>query len=203
MKIRGIKLDNPGQWEFLIGEIEERKIYALECKITERFMKDPTKPILLHMSSGGGDMSLALGFYDWVKQYNIQLVTIAKGEVSSAALIIYLAGIHRLAMPNSSFYVHPGNVNTHWEMGASETLGLTEAFKLLKRLMQEIITNETNGILTTPAINELESKCTLIDARLARKLGLCHRVLSPPTKPTKPQIKNRRRQKYPKLRAVS
>jgi len=89
------------------------------CK-TETKGGKPT--ILIH--SDGGDLGVALALYDLFKLYSVR--TVALGDVSSAAVIVFAGGIERLALPNSSFFWHdpffqPGEAYKPTLRGASVT----------------------------------------------------------------------------------
>ncbi len=62
----------------------------------------------VHISSGGGDPQAAMGLYDWLQVRKAH--TVAMGDVASAAVPLYLAGLVRTALPHTRFLVHPGNV---------------------------------------------------------------------------------------------
>jgi ATP-dependent protease ClpP protease subunit len=94
---------------YLIGMIGTENINKTIEEIRKLHEKNPQEEITLLIGSGGGAIGPALNFYEWVKLKNIPLVTIAIGEVSSAAVIIFLAGQKRKATPHSFFTLHKGS----------------------------------------------------------------------------------------------
>src|SRR3989344_8238743 len=84
----------------LIGHIEDKKISELLTKIAELAIKP--QPISLFISSGGGDLAAALAFYAFVRGLKINLTTVAAGDVSSAAIVVWLAGKKRLVWSHRS-----------------------------------------------------------------------------------------------------
>jgi len=61
----------------------------------------------LFICSGGGSIAPALAFYHYVRGKKIDLTTIAIGDTSSAAIIVWLSGITRLVAPDVTMLVHP------------------------------------------------------------------------------------------------
>ena len=56
------------------------------------------------ISSIGGDVGAGLALFDAIRRHKAK--TIAYGSVMSIAFLVFQAGIERLAMPSSLFYVH-------------------------------------------------------------------------------------------------
>lgn len=92
---------------FMEGHIDEASISRLRQEIQKMRDSDNEEITLFVCSPGGKNMS-AVGFYDWVRTEKIPLTTIAMGQVTSAALYIFLSGTKRKAMAHSVFLVHPG-----------------------------------------------------------------------------------------------
>jgi len=93
---------------YLIGMIGTENINKTIEEIRKLYEEDPQEEITLLIGSGGGTIGPALTFYEWVKLKSIPLVTVAIGEVSSAAVIIFLAGQKRKATSHSFFLLHKG-----------------------------------------------------------------------------------------------
>jgi ATP-dependent protease ClpP protease subunit len=97
-----------GREVYLIGMIGAENINKTIEEIRKLYEENPQEEIALLIGSGGGAIGPALNFYEWVKLKNIPLVTIAIGEVSSAAVIVFLAGQKRKATSHSYFILHKG-----------------------------------------------------------------------------------------------
>lgn len=91
-----------------MGKVTDASIEKLKEKISSLYEKDSKEPIILYICSGGGATAYALGFYEWVRANNICLTTVAVGDVSSAAVTLFLSGQRRIVTKNSSFLIHPG-----------------------------------------------------------------------------------------------
>ena len=98
---------------YLMGRINEESVNKARERILELWEADQSKEITLFICSSGGAGNPAIAFYEWVKLKNIPLVTVAIGEVSSAAIIIFLSGQKRKATQHSWFMVHPGGHLTY------------------------------------------------------------------------------------------
>ena len=64
------------------------------------------KDILLTITSTGGNPFAVFAFYDWIRIKEIPLITLALGNINSAAIILFLSGETRIAGANSIFRFH-------------------------------------------------------------------------------------------------
>lgn len=65
------------------------------------------KELILNISSSGGPVTIGVTMYNMIRQFPIPVHTHNMGEVSSAAILPFLAGKVRTAEPISKFMVHP------------------------------------------------------------------------------------------------
>lgn len=65
-----------------------------------------TEPLDIHFASGGGDVAIAFRMYEYFRSLNHPVIMRNFGDVSSCALIPFLAADCRLAQPNSVFVIH-------------------------------------------------------------------------------------------------
>ena len=63
--------------------------------------------LTIYINSIGGDVSASIGIYNLIKNLRFNVTTHNLGDVSSAALLIYLAGKKRTAEDISKFMIHP------------------------------------------------------------------------------------------------
>lgn len=63
-------------------------------------------PIYLHVTSGGGDLFYGFIAYDCIKNSKLPIYTIIDGEACSAASIMCVAGVKRLATKTSFTLIH-------------------------------------------------------------------------------------------------
>lgn len=62
--------------------------------------------ITVFFSSGGGEVQSAMAMYDAIKCSRNQVLSVAVGEVASAAVLPFLAADARLMLPNSKLFLH-------------------------------------------------------------------------------------------------
>jgi len=74
---------------------------------------DKDKPIHVLIESNGGCVKTALSIYDILKMSEAPIYTYALSEVSSAGVLIYLAGSKRFAFKHSQFMTHPSTMSLH------------------------------------------------------------------------------------------
>lgn len=92
--------------------------------------------IELSISTGGGDVDIAIELYNFLRALPCRLTTINTSYVNSAGIIIYLAGEKRVCRPEASFYVHSVSKKLNGEYDAAS----------LKRELEEI--NANTGKIT-------------------------------------------------------
>ena len=63
--------------------------------------------VYLRMSSPGGEVASAIAAYNCLIPYSDRIITHNLATADSASMMIFLAGDHRVASPESSFLVHP------------------------------------------------------------------------------------------------
>ena len=66
------------------------------------------KPILLYINSPGGNISDGYGLIDTIKLSTTPVYTINLADCLSMALLVFIAGHKRYAMPHSEFLLHDG-----------------------------------------------------------------------------------------------
>ncbi len=92
------------------GEISQTSV-VLFIEAMEVSSCEAATKLRVTIYSPGGDPQAAMALYDWLQAHNAD--TVALGEISSAAVTVFLAGEHRTAFPNSVFLIHPGSVFMH------------------------------------------------------------------------------------------
>lgn len=75
------------------------------------------KPILLYLSSNGGDIDAGFALIDAIQTSKTPVYTINTGYQYSMGFLIGLVGAKRFAMPNATFLMHDGS-NFIWTSGS-------------------------------------------------------------------------------------
>lgn len=69
-------------------------------------------PIKIYIDSSGGDLVSTLSIVDSIRLSKTPITTINISKAYSGGLLIFLAGHHRIAYPNSSFLFHEGSTSS-------------------------------------------------------------------------------------------
>ena len=134
--------------------------FAAEEKLRDLYREDPHAPLFFCITSPDGLLSPAINFFWRVCIFGPRnLTTIALDDVSSAAILLYIAGENRLVTPHTSFFFH--YVGVHAEEYSRE---VTAACK-------GNITQEDILALMTKKGKELSAQDAL-------NMGLAHTMLS-------------------------
>lgn len=128
------------------------------------------KEIVVTISTGGGDVELAIELYNFLKTLNCKITTINSSFVNSAGVIIFLAGNERICLEGSSFFVHSVTKRISGEYN----------YEMLEREMKEIKANtqkivsllEHHTKSSKSHWSQLMKKGTIILPQKAMKLGL-------------------------------
>lgn len=88
-----------------IGSVSEQSVSDFISTIEN--IKTPINSITINISSLGGGVTPGITMYNYLKNKQFNIITHNLGEVSSAALLIYLGGKIRTAEDISKFMLHP------------------------------------------------------------------------------------------------
>ncbi len=97
-----------------VGAIDDNFVNSV-INIVNSFQTMPTE-LILSISSGGGQVMHGITAYNYLKKLPCVLHTHNMGEVSSAAILPYLAGQIRTADAVSKFMFHPLTIGINAEM---------------------------------------------------------------------------------------
>ncbi len=134
--------------------------------------------LYLYMNSSGGSLDDGLSLFGLVRSLPLEVTTINTGLIASIAIMPFLAGKIRIALPHSLFHFHDYEMNypaahnlTRLEyQDHTQTLNAIRdaTFKLLKE----------NTALTDDDFKQLQllSVPTIKDAAFAKERGIVHEV---------------------------
>lgn len=89
---------------YFFGEINPSSAGNFICALQESDSLPGLNTVF--MFSGGGEVNSAMGMYDAIKCTKNQVLTVAIGEVASAAVLPFVAGDVRLMYRNSQIFLH-------------------------------------------------------------------------------------------------
>lgn len=154
-----------------IGNINEENFMLLN-KFISTLNKD-VSTIKINISSFGGSTTTAIAIYNYLKRLPYKIITNNTGEVSSAALILYLAGQERYAEDNTRFLIHPILYN---EPGKCSYFRAEEIIKILKADIcnySAIVNKETNNLNEKINIEYiLQRESVVLNHTHARECGI-------------------------------
>ena len=93
----------------LVGEID----WAMVEKVAEQITVYNTvsdQPILVHITSPGGNIDPAMAVYDLLALSPAPVITCVFGGANSSASIIAQAGVKRLIAPHGTILIHTGSI---------------------------------------------------------------------------------------------
>ena len=143
-----------------------------------QFLASQPKPerVVLYLNSTGGDLGSALALYNLIHKFPIPVSTHNIGEVSSSAVLVFLAGSIRYACNRSLFKLH----SLTWTFGNQG--GLTRALiedaaatlAALEGQMKEVVTVQTK--ITKEAVDKYFNSSVCVDAQTALEWGIIHEI---------------------------
>lgn len=90
-----------------IGEINSQNINTLINYINSIKNLTPNDTLIININSTGGNVSDGIAIYNTIKKLPCNVITHNLGDVSSAAILLYIAGKTRTAADISKFMIHP------------------------------------------------------------------------------------------------
>jgi len=163
---------------YFLGKVDEANMRGTLSGIQEISRAQKRKTIItLYVTSPGGYFPLAVAFYDLIRTEGTYLKTIALGQVSSAAILIFLAGEKRLASSHTRFHVH--EMIRGWDsaeqLPLSDLEKVTAETKAEQELMCKILAEGTG--LPAEKWEEISRAETFLTAQQAQEYGLVHRII--------------------------
>lgn len=165
-----------------IGEVEEHHfLYAKEklkaTLTTQENIGGLSREILLHITSGGGDMDVAWAFRDLIRIMRVRLVTLASGNVESAAMLIYLAGRERYASRDSAFLIHDPTIilPEDTRLSARDSARIDKQVLSVHMRYLRALSRETG--LSIKELDKISEEALLITPKQAKELGIVHHII--------------------------
>lgn len=164
---------------YWLGEVRENNYKEIVEKVIYFYEEDPQQEITLYVTSQGGDATLALAFYDLIRLLEIPLKTIGFGKVSSAGIIILLAGRERLASSNCIFMMHPfehcPSGGRHFSYSRKDLPWMKNRVEVVDNKIRSIITSKTR--MNQNQISEFIESQKYFTADEAQQKGLIDEII--------------------------
>ena len=126
-----------------IGEINDENIFTL-MNFT-RTTPDITK-LTINLSSCGGSVFSAITIYNYLKNLPYEIITHNLGDVSSAAILLYLAGTTRTSEDIAKFMIHPLAIGMHGDLPYNKVNELLKSIDIDIKNYGTIVNNTTNNL---------------------------------------------------------
>lgn len=158
------------------GEINESNMNGLIDELNKAVNDNVTR-IHIDMSSPGGYFTSAFKVYNYILNYPLPLSIRNIGQVSSCAIIVFLACPNRSAVDGSTFYMHPPT----WEFArqANETIDSLQdkinELRIYQNRYIDIFQSVTKCSETDFNYRKyLTSETVTISSRFARLINICN-----------------------------
>lgn len=136
--------------------------------------KDPKAPIILLISSPGGDVYAGLGLIDVMEDLSCPVDTIGFGLVASMASVILACGRHRSAYPNTNVLLHQLMTGAGMSQQTDIDIVATHAASL-RACLDGILARRTG--LSEQEVHALTERDCWCDAESALELGVIDGVI--------------------------
>lgn len=142
----------------------------------QKAAQDKASGVYIEMSSTGGNFDAAFKAYDFLLNYSLPVTICNVGEVSSAAIVPFMAVSKRSCLVDSKFFIHP----PAWEFAPNsiETIeGLQRIINELtsyKERYAEILDRLTYDINGRKLSEYLSNESVYLSASLAAQVGICN-----------------------------
>lgn len=153
-------------------------------KIIEKFASiladDRDKWITFNIYSTGGLCTAGFALLDWLLANVPNLQTVALGEVNSMAVILFLAGKHRVVARNCTFFLHP--VANSYQKEA--TLNSADHFNAIKGLEKtqkqyiDILSSRLSAQVPRKKLKSAIKNTATLSAKKVIKWGIAHEMMS-------------------------
>lgn len=127
-----------------IGPINDDNIMCLCNFIVNQ--EEPINHLTINISSLGGATASGITIYNYLKQQSFPITTHNLGEVSSAAVLLYLAGTSRTAEAISKFMIHPVQVSAGNDLPYHKVEELLKIVDADIKNYAKIVNTETNSL---------------------------------------------------------
>lgn len=160
---------------FIYEDITE----ALLNKISKEILESKDKSITIYLNCPGGEDGPDYALFDLLVNCGKKIITVNMFEVSSAGIVVYLAGTERYALPMAKFMLHES-----WQESNKEDVKTSDYKRSIEFLEQandryftfvSERTKLTKNKIKTEIKNSPEGDWWF-DANIAKRFGLCTQI---------------------------
>lgn len=162
-------------------EINPESTAYVRAAVGELLATEPEEWITLEVFSPGGDWISGIALYDWLRLNVPKLQTVGYSLVGSMAVIVFLAGQHRVGIGNCNFIIHP--VRDYQDKPTART---ANDYRVIMKTVQTTSNSYIDVLMSRmdrpPDRKEIVAAMaveTVIKPAKAKKWGLVHEVIKP------------------------
>lgn len=156
-----------------IGSIDNYSLEKLKNFIDRQTQETGVTGVKLNIQSLGGSVPGAVAIYNYLKSLPYEIKTHNLGEVTSAAVLIYLAGSIRTAEDNSKFMIHSVKYSANGNYSYFQIQEMASILDADIKLYADIVNKETDSLKGIDNVEEiLKGKSVALTSDAARKYGI-------------------------------
>ena len=157
------------------GKFDEGNVQNFIDEIKDILEKNlDISSLTIYISSPGGNIDIAIELYSFLKLLDCKVRTVNTSYVNSAAIIVFAAGVERICLPCSSFYVHSITKNLNGNFTANDLLREVKEMMANTEKVSTILANISNK--NKSYWKRLMQKGYLLTPTKAKELGLVNEI---------------------------
>jgi ATP-dependent protease ClpP protease subunit len=130
--------------------------------------------LVLCLSSFGGNFDRGVSLYNTLRALPLELITHNVGNVGSAANVVFLAGEHRYASPQTVFFFHPSSVSLDGSYDPGELAHHRAELLESDAREREIVVERTS--LTAQQVKAIVDRSSTLSAQRALEAGIIQEI---------------------------
>jgi ATP-dependent Clp protease protease subunit len=160
-----------------IGGINNDGATNISAQLSIAMASNPTPDVIfIAIDSGGGEEIAGIEIYNIIRACSIPIVTINMGIVASMAVVIFLAGDVRIALPDSTFTIHSlsNHIDTGVDYNAYALIDDIEEIQISEKRAENIY--KTRAHLSDALIARIRTRDLNLNAWQAKELNIATKV---------------------------
>lgn len=135
--------------------------------------KSDMKNLTININSAGGSLSAAITAYNYLKNLHVPVFMHNIGEVSSSALLLYLAGLTRTSEYIAKFMIHPISIMINQDLNYYRANEILDCIKSDIKNYSIIVNQETDKLKGKYDVEHfLKAESFYLDKQSAYECGI-------------------------------
>lgn len=168
----------PGRNLWLAETLDWEDLMVTTLNIQKLVEQDKNAWMDLYITSYGGNVDIGFALYEFIRQVaKPKLQTVILRKAGSMAIVVALAGTHRIISRSGVFVFHDASQN----LAENSVIG-RKSLKMMSRLLDKDHDNYVKTVsqrskLTCHEVQGLMQREEIVDAKTALKFGLVHEII--------------------------